>query len=148
MAEILGIIGSGVAVCQLAGEVSKVALKIRALWSEVEDVPDRIQDMLDELDIMDPLVREIEFQLNKNPLPGNVWNDASARMSLAYCRAAITSLSDMVNNLDREIKESKKLRRKIASVKAVLKKDTVRQLERQLKKATRMLQLSTQCYMV
>lgn len=56
--EILGAVASGIAV----GEAAKVVIRVKRMWSEIEDVPDRIRSLLDYLDALGPLLEQIESE--------------------------------------------------------------------------------------
>lgn len=147
MAEAVGLVASVIAIGQVAGAVGKAAIKLKGLWEQVRDVPEQIADLLEELEMLDPLLREIDKQLGQNSLPPELWDDSSTKLSKEYCRRAIDALLGMANELSRDIAESKgRLRKKIASAKAVLKKDALAQHEKKLKKAMGLLKLSMECY--
>ena len=50
MAEVLGVVASGVAVSQIAGQVTKSIFKLKQYWGQVQDAPDEIKYLLREID--------------------------------------------------------------------------------------------------
>ncbi|KAK3935461.1 hypothetical protein QBC46DRAFT_453470 [Diplogelasinospora grovesii] len=144
--EVLGVSASVIAVVQIAGQFGSAVLKLKQLWNQIEDVPERIQDLLDHLDVLDPLVRQIESHFSDTSLPQEIWDKESTRLSMTYCRGAISSFQDLVLDMSNAIKTSKALKRRVICTKIMLKQDTIKSLERKMKKAIQMLDLSIQCY--
>ncbi|KAK6063068.1 carboxylesterase family protein [Seiridium cupressi] len=54
MAEALGAVASGIAVAQIAGTAGSAIWKLKQLWDEVEDVPEIINDLIEQLGCLDP----------------------------------------------------------------------------------------------
>ncbi|KAK6065684.1 carboxylesterase [Seiridium cupressi] len=54
MAEALGAVASGIAVAQVAGTAGSAIWKLKQLWDEVEDVPEIINDLIEQLGCLDP----------------------------------------------------------------------------------------------
>lgn len=147
MAEAVGLAASVIAIGQVAGAVGKSVLRLKNLWDEVNDVPGEISDLLEELQILDPLLKGIDKEMTQNSLPAEVWDTSGAQLSKQYCQQAMESLCNMTNDLDREIKESRgKVRKKIASAKAILKKDSIARHEKKLRKALNLLDLAMRSY--
>lgn len=148
MAEVLGVFASGVAVAQVAATAGGAVLKLKRLWSEVKDVPDTIQDLMEQIDCIDPALWQAEQQMAQNELPPLLWNDDAAVRSAAYCRKALVKLTELVDDLSVQITSSRRFSGKLAAVKVVLKKDELKKLERRLEGAVRMLQAAQQGFML
>ena len=145
MAETIGVLASGIAVAQLAGEVGSAIVRLKGLWDEIADAPEKIRELIQDLQILDPLLWEIQIQFNMNNPPIQDWDDSSARLSMVYCQQALQALSDHVNDLNDEIATSKGIRRKMVAAKLVLRKDVLRKLETKLQSAIRLLQMAMHC---
>ncbi|KAI1771971.1 hypothetical protein F4818DRAFT_184618 [Hypoxylon cercidicola] len=65
-----------------------------------------------------------------------------------YCRKALHNLTQMVNELSYQVNSPNKGLRKVAGVKVLLRKDTLKKLERRLENAVRMLILAQQSYLI
>ena len=138
--------GGVIAITQVVCSAVKASLTIRKLWKEVGEVPEQIQELLEHLEMYEPFLNDIERQLSSDTIPKEIWNSSSAKVSVGYCRQALTCLSTMANDMSREVAAKKSLKRRIASTKVVLKKDSIQRLEKKLKKALKMLELSIGCY--
>ncbi|KAI1644455.1 uncharacterized protein F4817DRAFT_360756 [Daldinia loculata] len=132
MAEALEVAASGIAVAQIA----------------MKDVPDGIADLMDQIDCLDPVLWEVENGFNKGELPSMLWDDLASKSTTRYCRKALENLTAMVEELNLQISSAKKGRRKITAIKVLLKKDSIKKLERRLENAVRMLTLAQQSYLV
>lgn len=63
MAEILSVVASGIAVSQAAQTVGMVIISLSRLWGEVNDVPETIQNIMNELELHGKLASAIETEL-------------------------------------------------------------------------------------
>ncbi|GAW17814.1 hypothetical protein ANO14919_072810 [Xylariales sp. No.14919] len=148
MAEALSVAASGIAVAQVAAQVGKSIIKLKQLWDELQHVPSTIGDLLDQIECLDPALWEAENTFDQASLPPMFWDNGLASRSTAYCRKALGSLTELVDDLTLQINRPGKFRSKIASAKVVLKKEQLKTLERRLQNAIRMLTLAQQSYLV
>ncbi len=148
MAEVLGVVASGIAVAQVATTLGSAVVRLKALWEEVREVPERIADLMEQIDCLDPALWEAERLLSENELPAELWTDISARRSAEYCRKALRKLTALIDDLSAKIHSPKSPTRKIGRFRAVLKKDTLNILESRLESAVRLLQLAQQGYIM
>ncbi|TGJ81266.1 hypothetical protein E0Z10_g7499 [Xylaria hypoxylon] len=148
MAEALSVAASGIAVAQVAAQVGKSIIKLKQLWDDLKDVPSTIRDLLDQIECLDPALWEAETTFSQSSLPPMFWDNSLASRSTAYCRKALSSLTEIVDELALQINRPGKLRSKVASAKVVLKKELLKSLEHRLQNAVRMLTLAQQSYLV
>ncbi|KAI3319889.1 hypothetical protein HD806DRAFT_508224 [Xylariaceae sp. AK1471] len=148
MAEVLGVAASGIAVAQVAAQVGKSIIKLKQLWDDLQDVPSSIADLFDQIDCLDPALWEAEHSFNQANLPPLFWDDTIANRSTVYCRKALGSLTELINELSIQINRTGKFKSKILAVKVVLKKEQLKRLENRLQNAIRMLTLAQQSYLV
>ncbi|RYO82477.1 hypothetical protein DL766_006336 [Monosporascus sp. MC13-8B] len=120
---------------------------VERFCDEVKDVPEDIADLLQQIDCLDPALWEAENSFESTGLPAMLWNDAAAKRSTTYCRNALKALTEIVDEMAAQIKHHRRLNRKVASVKVVLRKDTLKKLEKRLENAVRMLTLAQQSYL-
>ncbi|RYP07837.1 hypothetical protein DL765_008990 [Monosporascus sp. GIB2] len=146
MAEALGVAASGIAIAQVTSQVGVAVVKLKKFCDEVKDVPDDIANLLQQIDCLDPALCEAENSFESTGLPAMLWNDAAAKRSTTYCRNALKALTEIVDEMAVQIKHHRRLNRKVASVKVVLRKDTLKKLEKRLENAVRMLTLAQQSY--
>lgn len=134
MAEALGIAASSIAIAQISSQVGGAILKLRGLLNEVKDVPDDIDFLMKLLECLEPMVWQTErcFYDTETALPPTVWDDQAAKHSTRLCGVVLKELTTMVHELSLQINHPKKVNRKIAAVKVVLKKDVIEKLEKRL----------------
>ncbi|KAI1735121.1 hypothetical protein F4680DRAFT_311134 [Xylaria scruposa] len=148
MAEALSVAASGIAVTQVAAQVGKSIIKLKRLWDDFKDVPSSIEDLLDQIECLDPALWEAENTFTQASLPPMFWDSSLGSRSITYCRKALSSLTEIVDELKLQLNQPGKLRRKFATAKVVLKKEQLRNLEKRLQKAITMLSLAQSSYLV
>jgi hypothetical protein len=148
--DMLSIAASGIAVAQVAGAVGGALLKLKQLWDEIQDVPETIPDLMEQLECLEPGLWEAEQSISKDNISPLFWDDTAARRSTEYCRKALDKLLDIARDLSVQIEVTKRsrLRRNITRVKVVLKKDQLRKLEQRLEKAVCLLHGAQQGYIM
>lgn len=148
MAEVLGVAASGIAIAQISLQVGGAVRKLKQLWNEVKDVPDDIADLMEHIDCLSLAVWESENNIEQNSLPSIVWDDSASKLASTYCRKALRNLTTMIDELNLQIDNAKKGRRKIAAFQVLLKKDLLKKLEKRLENAIRTLSLAQQSYLM
>jgi hypothetical protein len=123
MAEALGVVASGIAVAQIAGQASGAVLKLKQLWDEVQNVPATISDLMEQIGCLDPTLWEAEQHFHHQDISPLHWENPTGRRSAEYCRKALQKLSAITNELSTMVTSEKRIRRKIGCVKVVLKKE-------------------------
>ena len=146
MAEVLGVIASGIAIGQVATTTGIAILRLRRLLDEVRDVPRSVEDLMEQIECFDPALWELEQNMSTNEIPSDLWKSSAATKSALYCRKALKQLTDMADELSAQINSTKRVQRTVARVKAVLKRGVMSDLERRLETAVRMLQCAQQGY--
>jgi len=146
MAEALGLVASSIAVVQIAGQVGEVIIQLNNLWREVKNVSPRIKRLMREVEILDPILLDIER--GHMDFPPGYSNDAAVKSCIQYCRSANQAMAELVTSLSGEINSARRLKSNFGSVRAVLKKDTFARLEQELRSAIRLLTLAQQSYVM
>ncbi|KAF3000018.1 hypothetical protein E8E14_004688 [Neopestalotiopsis sp. 37M] len=151
MAELLGVVASAITVAEVAAKAGGAIPKLKKLWDEVQNVPETIQDLLRQIEILDPMIWEMENELNTyrtsiiNPM---LFDDTAMRRSTHYSRESLQNLSNIVDDMSIQIQHQKKVWRGLARAKVVLKKQVLADLEARLRKALTLLSLAQQSYMM
>ncbi|KAM7217206.1 hypothetical protein V8F06_007389 [Rhypophila decipiens] len=117
MAEMLGIVASGLA---------------------IQDAPDEIQDLMADITCFTELLSEMEGQL--------VESSPVARQSLQLSRNALGQLEAVVSVLETQLASPKRSKRLMGALKAVIRREDMKRFENKLERAFRLLQMSHQCY--
>ncbi|KAJ2989574.1 hypothetical protein NUW58_g3404 [Xylaria curta] len=141
-----GVAASGIAVAQVAAQVGKSIVKLKQLWDDFHDAPSYITDLLCQIDCFNPALWEAENTFSQASLPAMFWDNDIASQSTTYCRKALTSLTELIDDLTLQLNQSGKIRRKFATAKVVLKTDQLKRLERRLQNAVTMLTIAQQSY--
>ncbi|KAK0640821.1 hypothetical protein B0T16DRAFT_460964 [Cercophora newfieldiana] len=146
MAEVLGVVASGIAVGQAVATLGRAISAVKRLCGEVNEIPDKIAHLLEELEILDPIVADVENGLTApDAVLAGAWNDAAARRAVASCQLAASALENLASSLQARISAVSGARRKVASLRAVLKKEELALLERRLESAIRVLMVAQNC---
>jgi len=149
MAEALGIAASGIAVAQAAGSAAGIVLKLKRLWDDIKDVPESIQDLMEQIEYLGLALSEAEELLGYNPGQAALSppSKRAAQQCLDYYRKSWQNLSHLVDELSAQINSNSRVGRKLGHLKFVLKKEQFKTLERRLRGAVSMLQLAQQFYL-
>lgn len=145
MAEVLGIVASGIAVGQLASEVTSSIIKLKGYWDQVKDAPGEIQQLLLEIDSLNLILSHIEQNQDRAELSGLSQN-ICVEQSLKLCKQGAEELSCLVSELAVKIDGKTGWKRKAGASKVVLRREEVKTLKRRMKNAIRLLSLAYQCY--
>ena len=131
MAEVLRIVGSGIALAQLAGMVLKSTQKIRTFWKEIQGAPKKVVGLLEEIEALTTILRDIHGD--------DQYGCARVSIAKALLNLVLRNLEDVVRalnagmgDIDRRGKGARK--RRWTKIKTACKKnameDSMRVLER------------------
>ena len=137
MAEAFGVVASSL-------EIIGTVLKLRRLWKEVKEAPARVFDLLEEVEFIGRLLSNAQDIPSLVELPASLDHVSYLSKSTAMCQMAAKSLRDVVQALDEKLNAPQSLRRKLAVVKAYLKKDDIQRLTTKLDRAVQLLVLANQ----
>jgi hypothetical protein len=136
MAEVLGLVASGISVAQIAGQLLGCIKQLCALCRALRDTPEELQGILEELEILG----EIHYQLGTFQPDSSRLGHNALRLSLINCRKAASNLEVLVTRSSRSLQADKK--RPWHLVKVVLKREEIKELKAQLEAAKSLLHLS------
>lgn len=152
MAEVLGAVASGLAVAETGLKVGGTLWKLRKLWQQVHEVPETVQALMRQIELMDPVLSDHETNFDVKSVAirqrSSTPNNSQALMSAEYCRKALNDLQSLVEDLDGAIESEKRIRRTFAKMKVVLKKDTIKEFQERLDRALKLLQCTQVNYLV
>lgn len=137
MAEILGVVASGIAVGQLAAELLKGVKALHTFLKDTKDAPANLQDVAEELETIAEMLSMLESTMTSSA-------SASAPVALfqkchSRCVKATAEVNAVVAGLQKGLSGESKLRRKWSSVQAALKKGDVENFQRKLESAKSMM---------
>jgi hypothetical protein len=140
MAEILGVVASGISVAQIAGQLLSCIQQLRTLCRVLRDITRELQAILDELEILG----EIFYQLGAFKTDSSQPGYSALRASLVQCHNAASKLEAVAKAGSEPLQSNKS--RKWFLIKAVLKREEVKDLKTQLEAAKSLLHLAVTCY--
>lgn len=144
MAEILGIFSSVITVVEVAGKIGPKMMALKRLWDEVQDIPETINDQMKQIEILCPILDDIEVEFSKTR--EFLQNDTMAQKSFDYCRRAVSELESLTERLQAQITSAKKRKRTVAKFRVTLKKNLIEEHQRKLNNALWLLTLSQNTY--
>lgn len=155
MAEVLGLVASGISVAQVAGSIVTSSLKIKALLDEVRDAPESLESMLSHIELLTPILCEATAGgdeiagASPLPLPATSHLQQALQRTLAACQTAGEELELLATDMMSQINEGRGgVRRKRAIVKVVLKKGTLARYEARLQKTIQLLTVAQNAYIM
>lgn len=146
MAEVLGVAASVIAVAQVSGQVAKLVYKVAKIREHIQDVPEEVSDLVHFLELLSSTLLDIDRMFLRKDIPSEALNNSAAKASLEYCQNACRTLMDIAIKLDDSIISKKGFRRKIATVKVALVKDTLQRLEKGIDRSLQLLRMSMSLY--
>ena len=146
MAEVVGLVASGISIGTLAAQITSSVVKLKSYWDELQDIPEDIQDLIEELEILYHLLADIEEDLQRNPVSGLLLDNTSTSRCLSHCKRGADQLKELTDDLSADLDSRNKLRKKWASTKVMLKKDKIEKYKKKLERAVNFLSLALQSY--
>lgn len=155
MAEVLGLVASGLSVAQIAGSIVATSLKVKTLLDEVKGAPRLLRHMLSQIEIFTPVLCEATTDGDEATgtypplLPATSHLQQAMQNALRSCQAASEELELLATNLMSQIDAARSgVRRKRAMVKVVLNKDGLAQCEKHLQNTIQLLILAQSAYIM
>jgi hypothetical protein len=139
MADI-GVAGSGLGIASLALQLGDCIARLKSFWNAVKDAPEDIKYLLEEIETLSFVLSD--FEANDEP-ELNQGHEATPKC-FQFCKKAVGILEGVIKEVEAEIKK----RRRVGSVKAVLRRDVIEKLRERLMRAQSMLMLSNSLYLV
>ncbi|KAF6794618.1 hypothetical protein CSOJ01_13661 [Colletotrichum sojae] len=141
MAEVFGVVISVLTVAEMAGKLGSSVLRLQRLWREVQDVPENINQLTRQLDLLRPILLDMESQHSDN-------DQTTTSLSIQYCHQAVDELERLAEDLQRQIVSAKKSLRTITKLKVTFKKDAMRGYHERLQLSMHMLSLAQQTHLL
>lgn len=144
MAEVLGVVASGIALGQLADQIIQSIRRLNEFWQSVKDAPRDLKNTFEELEILGETLLELQNGLG----PGNKGIElqgAAASRCLQYCSEIANELKNTVLELQQGL-HGKRAGRHWAAIKVAFRKGALLELQKRLDRAKSMLMLAINCY--
>jgi hypothetical protein len=147
MAEVVvGVVASGISIGTLAAQITSSIIKLKSYWDQIQDAPEDMRDLIEELEDLNQLLIDIEEDQRQNPMSNLILDPSSSSRCLQHCKQGAARLKELTDSLSEDMKGSSKSKRKWASVKLVLKKDKIDRYRIKLQRVISLLNLSHQIY--
>jgi hypothetical protein len=136
----------GTAIAQLV----TVVVRLKHLWDEITDVPERIKELLAEVEHFHLLFAEIRNAIQDPDypsLPLDFWTGPLMQCSLDRAKRATAALETVTEELDNKLKTKRYgLQRKIVEIRGLMGKEKIRVLETRLARSVDLLWKSYDMY--
>jgi hypothetical protein len=146
MAELVGAISGAITIGALAANVAMSVAKLKSYWDLLEDAPEDIQRLIEEIEILSLILDDIKDDQEQNPISSLLLDGTSLSRSLQHCKMAADRLRLLTDDMGSSIDMSHHLRKRWAYAKVLLKKDKIKKFKVELEGAIRLLSLSHQSY--
>ena len=146
MAEIIGTVASGIAIAQLATSIANSIVAIKEGWSQVQDAPAEVDNLMRQIDSLNLILQHIEQDQSQEDLPQLSSANLCVRQSLALCEEGAAELAALADELTAKIQGKQGWRKKLGSAKIVLRKADIKKLKSRMKNAIQLLSLSYQLH--
>lgn len=146
MAEIFGVVASGLSLGALAGQVASSILKVKAYLDQFKDAPEDIKTLVDEIDDLYLVLSAIEEDQSSNPYLAGRPDDVAASRCLDHCKSRVERLRRIVEEIGDDLEDLKPMKRKWKAAKLIWKQDRVERYRREVASAAKILTLSYQIY--
>jgi len=141
MAEVIGIVASGIAIGQATAGITSSLLKLKSLWNELRDVPEDLQHLAQELEI-------VYLVLAKNEDLGILDSHSNAlrslQLAIQLANDGAKELKTLVDDLQAQLRPNQRWKGNILAAKCVLKRDQISRLKSRMERSIRPLTLANQ----
>jgi len=146
MAELVGVIASGISIGALVAQIGSSIIKLKGYWDEIQEAPETVRDLIDDIEDLHSILADIKDDQFRNPVSALLLDGTSRTNCVTHCQRAANKLEELAKELKTEIDSSKSIRRKFVATKVMLKKGKLDRYKDKLGRAVRLLALSEQCY--
>ncbi|KAH0437761.1 hypothetical protein CcaCcLH18_03657 [Colletotrichum camelliae] len=115
MAEAVGLAASVIAIAEITAKIGISYIKLKKLWEDLQDVPERLKDLVEEMEFWRCMMRQIEKQIrtSSSSVHQQLLEDLNLRAACGRCRSALDSLANFVDTLQQDVHRSTSNRQKI-----------------------------------
>ena len=142
----MDVVASGITIGALAASIAKSVVKLKACWEAIQDASDDIHFLVKRVEILSLVLRDIQDDQTQNPVSSLLLDGSTVSTCLETCKAAADRLGQLAEKMAISIESSRQLKRKLASVKVVVKKNKIERFEAELQSCISLLQLSHETY--
>jgi hypothetical protein len=141
MAELLGVVASGISVVQIAGQLVACLQQMCTFCKSMRDLPNDLQRTLEELQCLSDVFCQVETFNSRDVQTASA---GLLHISLLNCQAAACSLEGLVSKTNKVLSRKGK-GRQLYVLRATLKKGEIKELKERLETAKSLLHLAMTC---
>ena len=142
----MDVVACSITIGTLAASVAKSVVKLKACWEAIQDAPEDVHFLVKRVEVLSLILRDMQDDQTQNPVSNLLLDGSTVSTCLETCKAAANRLGQLANKMATSIESSRQLRRKWASVRIVVKKNTIEKFEAELQSCISLLQLSHETY--
>ena len=146
MAEVIGVVSGAVTFAAVVVQVGNSITTLRDFWDQINNAPEDLRKLLQELELFSLILTDIEEDLSQNTVLTHLNNSKYMLQCLALCKEAAQDLEILCNDIVRDLKPVSRLRLSYKSAKMVLRKGKIDKHMSRLQKVIRLLMLSQQSF--
>ena len=146
MAELVGVVASGISIATLAAQVANSVIQLKRYWSELKEAPEDICLLIEEVEDIQLVLSTIEEDQRCNPISRTALESISASRCLERCKKGADLLKNLADELSAEVTSTSTRKKAWAAAKVILKKDRLEKYKSRLERAIRLLTVSYQSY--
>lgn len=140
MAEVLGIVASGISVASIVIQIGDSIVKLKEFWSAIKRAPEEVKYIIEEIETLSLILTDIGNNESQSDLT-RIGREAG-RKCVELCQKGSKILEELVRELDEKMGKSKR----VGGFRAALKRGMIDRLRDRLRSAQFMLMLSNQTY--
>ncbi|MCJ1380958.1 hypothetical protein MMC17_004067 [Xylographa soralifera] len=145
MAEVLGVVASGITIAGLAIQIASSVQQILDFWASMKGAPADIHNLLEELDLLAEILSSVDGNTDSTDHDETSLRQSATLKAARYCQNAASCIDAVVTDLSDGFAMPRG-RRHWTAVKAVLKDKKMIKCLQRLERAKTMLSLAQQCY--
>ncbi|KAK2010396.1 hypothetical protein LZ32DRAFT_381592 [Colletotrichum eremochloae] len=135
---------SAIAFVQLTASIANLV----RLYHELHDIPEDLQDILEHLDLVRPVLCQIKIDFERHP---DLASLSCAKQCVEHALAAAAKVNSLAKRLHDRIEKGRKgkrfgIRGKIGLVRANFREDEIEKLQKRLERAVGLVGLCVECY--
>ncbi|EPE31420.1 Ankyrin repeat-containing protein [Glarea lozoyensis ATCC 20868] len=146
MAEVVGLVASGISIGSLTVHIATSISKLKSFWDNVQEAPEDITSLIEEISLLHELLADIEDDQRRNPISSLILDGTASSRCLEHCKRAADRLGELVDEISMDIQSSSRTKRKWVAAKVVLKRDRLEKYRAKMERTIRLMTLAHQCY--
>lgn len=146
MAEVFGLVASGVSISALVGQIASSVVKLKSYLDQIKDAPKDISSLIEEIEDVQFLLSDIEDDQSRHPYSPLLFDNSSASRCLDRCKRRVERLRRVVDEIAVDFENLPPMKRSLKAAKIIWKRDRVEKFRADLSGAVRLMTLSHQIY--